>query len=96
MINIFLAWLLVELFFSLNNLKSKFQYIDNKVNQEKTNSRPLIWWEPWSYHTYNVNLVSSYNPWELYTKYRLSIWTNWHILEDRICLFAVYIYIFLL
>lgn len=56
----------------------------------------LVWWEPWSFHNYNVVLDKQHNPWELYTKYRLSIWASWHILEDRICLFAIYIYMMLL
>lgn len=42
MINIFLVWILIEFFFSLNNLKSKFQHVGGRINIEKNNSRPLI------------------------------------------------------
>ena len=92
-INLVCMFMFVELLFSLFAL---LRYSFSRSSLMVTRGRPLVWWEPWSYHTYNINFVSSSNPWDLYTKYRLSIWTNWHILEDRICLFALYIYILLL
>jgi len=60
----------------------------------------ITWSEPWSFHTFNFDnntkTAISYNPWDPYSKYRLSIFTNWHILEERICLFAIFAFIFLL
>nr|QIB71995.1 hypothetical protein [Gruberia lanceolata] len=61
----------------------------------KTNN--IFWWDAWSYYTPGCDF--SYlkdTPWEMYYKYKLSIWSNWHILEERICLFLIYFYFFLL
>lgn len=60
-------------------------------------SNTIFWWDAWSFYTSNYNF--SYlkdTPWEAYYKYKLSIWSNWHILEERICLFIIYFYFFLL
>lgn len=92
-ISILVICVLVEISISVYYI---LLYFNKKINVNFSQGRTTFWWEPWSYHTYNINLASTYNPWDLYTKYRLSIWNSWHILEDRICLFAIYIYVFLL
>ena len=53
----------------------------------------IFWWEIWSFFNYNIELEKINNTvWSSYKLYRLSIWNNWHILEERICLFLTIIY----
>lgn len=50
----------------------------------------IFWWEPWSF--YNFSSILEYNhttPWYIYRKYRLSMWSNWHVLEDRFSIFFI-------
>lgn len=44
----------------------------------------INWWEIWSF--YNVGNNTNYENRNNYIKYELSIWLNWHILENRIFL----------
>jgi hypothetical protein len=52
---------------------------------------PIFWWETWSYCTITQNSMENElnSTWNNYKKYRLSIWNNWHILEDRILIFLL-------
>jgi hypothetical protein len=57
----------------------------------KIKNTPIFWWETWSYYIITQNPMENKlnNTWNNYRKYRLSIWNNWHILEDRILIFLL-------
>lgn len=65
-----------------------------KINKK---NRVVFWWDAWSF----ANTITSLEkipdtPWSMYKKYRLSIWTNWHVLEERIVLFLIIFYFILI
>jgi hypothetical protein len=57
----------------------------------KIKNTPIFWWETWSYYIIAQNPMENKlnSTWNNYRKYRLSIWNNWHILEDRILIFLL-------
>ena len=77
----------------IKSLKKK-NYIKKKINKK---IKIIFWWEIWSYFNSTSKLENTFNtPWNMYKKYRYSIWNNWHILEDRICLFIIFFLFYLL
>lgn len=73
----------------------KYKNIEDKYISNKIFSINItFWWEIWSFYNYNKELENYKNsPWSMYKIYRYSIWNNWHILEERICLFLIILYI---
>lgn len=65
-----------------------------KINKK---NRIIFWWDAWSFSNPITSLETIPDtPWNMYKKYRLSIWTNWHVLEERIVLFLIIFYFILI
>ena len=66
-------------------------------NMKKRKNRIIFWWDAWSFANTRTSLENiSDTSWNMYKKYRLSIWANWHVLEERIVLFLIIFYFMLL
>lgn len=56
----------------------------------------IKWLDIWEINIINFNLENiNKSPWNLYEKYKLSIFNSWHILEDRIIIFITIIIVLL-
>ena len=55
----------------------------------------IKWLDIWEINIINFNLENiNKSPWNLYEKYKLSIFNSWHILENRIIIFITIIIVF--
>ena len=73
---------------SFKNLKKK----DNFKNFKKLKKNKKNWVEIWNIDTKISKLEDIENSsWNLYLKYKLSMMTSWHILEERFLIFFVII-----
>lgn len=70
-------------------------FIDkNYFGKRKFNN--LIIQEIWEVNVFKSKLEGKKNlPWNIYYKYKLSLFYTWHVLEDRISLFLVIFLFFL-
>lgn len=69
-----------------------------KIPSTNSNKKIIFWWEIWSYSNFIFESIEKIkiSTHFFYKKYRLSIWTNWHILEERIIiLFIIIFFLFL-
>lgn len=104
-IYIYLFWILIKekitkdkhiLFYSyLFKYKDEFIYnISSNVYKEDIQqyTRYIDWVDIWEFNTKISSLEDQHDlPWNMYYKYKLSMFNTWHILEDRIAIFFVFI-----
>ena len=78
------TYILIDYIFMFN---SKFSF-------KKIKTKKIHWVEIWNIDTKISKLEKNKNTsWYLYYKYKLSIITSWHILEERFLIFIVIILI---
>ena len=98
-------WLFWKVFFAtFMRLKptylSAFEYFfrDFSYHKDYTLSSDVIWIENlywtdiWEFDTKISSLENQIDlPWNMYYKYKLSMFNTWHVLEDRISVFFLFI-----
>jgi hypothetical protein len=104
-IYIYLFWVLIKekiikdkhiIFYSyLFKYKNEFIYniSDNLFQKEiQQYTRYIDWVDIWEFNTKISSLEDQHDlPWNMYYKYKLSMFNTWHVLEDRIAIFFVFI-----
>lgn len=67
--------------------------LEGKIGHPSDNDfTPIFWWDPWSYvNDYYALYDRKIFVWYTYERYLLSIFGNWHILENRILIFFIFI-----
>lgn len=70
-----------------------FNHTNNIFERDIQNStRYIDWVDIWEFNTKISSLEDQHDlPWNMYYKYKLSMFNTWHILEDRIAIFFVFI-----
>jgi len=70
-----------------------FNHKNNIFERDIQNStRYIDWVDIWEFNTKISSLENQHDlPWNMYYKYKLSMFNTWHILEDRIAIFFVFI-----
>lgn len=70
-----------------------FNHTNNIFERDIQNStRYIDWVDIWEFNTKISSLENQHDlPWNMYYKYKLSMFNTWHILEDRIAIFFVFI-----
>ena len=54
--------------------------------------RYIDWVDIWEFNTKISSLEIQHDlPWNMYYKYKLSMFNTWHVLEDRIAIFFIFI-----
>lgn len=72
--------------FTHNNFN---KFFDKNISQF---IRHIDWVDIWEFNTKISSLENQHDlPWNMYYKYKLSMFNTWHILEDRIAVFFVFI-----
>lgn len=104
-IYIYLFWILFKekttkdnyIIFYAYLLKYKNEFIYNNFNINFENdiqqfARYIDWVDIWEFNTKISSLEDQHDlPWNMYYKYKLSMFNTWHVLEDRIAIFFVFI-----
>ena len=87
-------WFIFIIFYLYLSYFNKFNYVYKNVKNLR--SKKIYWVDIWEINTNITSLEKIENlPWNMYYKYKLSMINTWHILEDRILIFFIFIIILL-